>query len=290
MLTRLARWQAAYDPALLGVPHAVREGMLRALALQRVAVATSAERAAVAVTVAQPEARAAAGWQPLLPAGTAAAGEGCAPLGKRNEVAATQALRAAAMRELDMLRALGYLDSAPPSLSCVPPPGALESAAVVVRGARVGGSRARTAAEAAARAQSGRRGGRQSGAAPRAARGEPRRALLISSQRAVGGKSHGDGVISVFDMVILLYHQFQIAPYADVAPWATQLFAVTWKRGVVTRDAAWIGGASVFAGTGAPRAPEVFRQVSQKAMFIRLWAQPRWVSCAPFGRPVVPLV
>ena len=36
------------------------------------------------------------------------------------------------------------------------------------------------------------------------------------------GSTHGDGVINVFDMVVLLYNQFQIAPYNRREPWSVQ--------------------------------------------------------------------
>ncbi len=135
-------------------------GSLRALALMRVAVATEAELLQAVAAEANAngkEAEAPADNKkrtrvPLLPAGTAEAGAGCGPLGKRSELAATMALRDAAARALEALVVLGYVASSgetegegemieagsppPPLLGGAPPPppGAREGAACVVRG------------------------------------------------------------------------------------------------------------------------------------------------------------
>jgi hypothetical protein len=66
--------------------------------------------------------------------------------------------------------------------------------------------------------------------------------------------------------------------------------AVTWNSGVVIRVTG-IGGVTAGSGT-TPVARWVAKVCAwpENIMFIRFDTQPRWVSCAPLGKPVVPEV
>ncbi len=71
-----------------------------------------------------------------------------------------------------------------------------------------------------------------------------------------------------------------------------QLFAVTWNSGVGAMNTFCLGwpAASVAGGGGTTPALAAASPatVVMNAMLSRLWTEPRWVSCAPFGKPVVP--
>ena len=87
-----------------------------------------------------------------------------------------------------------------------------------------------------------------------------------------------------------------IAPPTSVHGWRMQLLAVTWNIGVGARNTNGVGSVVPAAGAGgAGRSPAAtaFASAScdtlvMKAMFMTLCTDPRWVSCAPFGNPVVP--
>jgi len=86
-----------------------------------------------------------------------------------------------------------------------------------------------------------------------------------------------------------LYMSTMVPPAAVVA-YAPQLFAVTWNRGVVRRATGT--GTGAFGSGATPVARWVARACAcpENTMLKRLATQPRWVSWAPFGKPVVPEV
>ncbi len=72
-----------------------------------------------------------------------------------------------------------------------------------------------------------------------------------------------------------------------------QLHAVTWNSGVGAMNTCWAGGA--VGADGAGRSPAAIALASafavanvQNTRSSTLWTEPRWVICAPLGKPVVP--
>ncbi len=70
--------------------------------------------------------------------------------------------------------------------------------------------------------------------------------------------------------------------------------AVTWNSGVGAMNTG-SGGFSGGGGFSMPLASFSLAMatapaICMKAMCMRLWTDPRWVSWAPFGKPVVPEV
>ena len=88
-----------------------------------------------------------------------------------------------------------------------------------------------------------------------------------------------------------------IEPPTNVQGCRMQLLAVTWNSGVGAMNTGGVGttAGSTVGGAGRSPAATAFASASRftcvmKAMFMMLWTDPRWVSCAPFGNPVVPEV
>jgi hypothetical protein len=85
-----------------------------------------------------------------------------------------------------------------------------------------------------------------------------------------------------------------IAPPTTVVGCSRQLQAVTWNSGVGAMNT---GGRASGTEVGASTSPAAMALASaapvtavQKTMFRMLWIDPRCVSWAPFGNPVVPEV
>ncbi len=78
----------------------------------------------------------------------------------------------------------------------------------------------------------------------------------------------------------------------NVSGCSTQLLAVTWNSGVgtIADGGTSFGGSISTAPDSATAAAAAPAAALANAMCIRLCTEPRWVSWAPFGKPVVPEV
>ena len=86
-----------------------------------------------------------------------------------------------------------------------------------------------------------------------------------------------------------------ILPPVSVHGCRRQLQAVTWNNGVGAMNTAWAGSGGAAPGSGAGRSPAAIALASARAVAMAQNARcmmfvidPRWVSWAPFGKPVVP--
>ena len=84
-----------------------------------------------------------------------------------------------------------------------------------------------------------------------------------------------------------------IVPPTSVHGCSRQLFAVTWKSGVGAMNTGGVGGSGGRVGRralagGAALASASATTCAMNAMFSTLCTEPRCVSWAPFGAPVVP--
>ncbi len=82
-------------------------------------------------------------------------------------------------------------------------------------------------------------------------------------------------------------------PPVSVAGCSRQLHAVTWNSGVGAMNTGCSGGAGTDVGAGMSPAAIALASaaavvIAQNIRCMMLCTEPRWVSWAPFGNPVVP--